>query len=121
MSDQEELHQQTALWLRDLASKFLERAAGIEEPEFKQKFTRRAFELVQEVVALTPFVDQAEPGSSGASDAAVPASRRRSARPMATRVIMHPQPVRPAVPDVVSVPQTSGAVAFPKRSERHVR
>jgi hypothetical protein len=128
MSDQKELYRQTALWLRDLACRFIERAAGIEDTELKRKLMRRAFELVQEAVALEPFVDQAEPGSLSLSVAshpaahtAVPASRRRSTRPMATRAIVDPQPIRPTVRGAGPVLQTFGASAFPKESERHTR
>jgi hypothetical protein len=128
MSDQQEVQRQTALRLRDMASRFLGSAAGIDDPELRRKLTRWAFELVQEAVALEPFVDQAGPASSSpsgashpAAHAAVPVSRQRSSRPVATRAIVHPQPVRPTVPAVVPVLQTSGAIAFPKRSERHVR
>jgi hypothetical protein len=116
MSDQQGLQRQTALRLRDIASRFLGGAAGIDDPELRRKLMRWAFELVQEAVALEPIEDQAEPGSLSPSEAsnpaapaAVPVPRRRSSRPMATRAIVKPQPARPAVPGAGAVLQTSGA------------
>jgi hypothetical protein len=113
MTDQQEVQRQTALRLRDMASRFLGSAAGIDDPELRRKLTRWAFELVQEAVALEPIADQAEPSSSGASNpaalVAVPVPRRRSSRPMATRAIVKPQPARPVVPGAGAVLQTSGA------------
>src|SRR4029077_6202249 len=99
MTDQQEVQRQTALRLRDMASRFLGSAAGIDDPGLRRKLTRWAFELVQEAVALEPIEDQAEPGSlspsaasNPAAHAAVPVPRRRSSRPMATRAIVKPQP-----------------------------
>ena len=116
MTDQQEVQRQTALRLRDMASRFLGSAAGFDDPKLRRKLTRWAFELVQEAVALEPIADQAEPSSlspSGASNpaalVAVPVPRRRSSRPMATRAIVKPQPARPAVPGAGAVLQTSGA------------
>ena len=116
MSDQQEVQRETALWLRDMASRFLGSAAGINDPELRRKLTRWAFGLAQEAVALEPIEDQAEPGSLSRSAAsnpavhvAVPVPRRRSSRPMATRAIVKPQPARPAVPGAGAVLQTSGA------------
>jgi hypothetical protein len=110
MSDQQEVRRQTALRLRDMASRFLGSAARIDDPELRRKLTRWAFELVQEAVALEPIEAQAECGSlspSGASNPAalivVPVPRRRSSRPMATRAITSQQPVRPIVPGEMSV------------------
>jgi len=127
MSDQQELKRQTAFWLRDQVCRFLERAAGIKDPELKRKLTRRAFELVQDAVALEPIEYQAEPGSlspSGASKpaahAAVPVPRRSSSRPVVSRAVMSPQPIGPTVPGAVPVLQTSGANSFPKGSGPHV-
>ena len=116
MTDQQEVQRETALWLRDMASRFLGSAAGIDDPALRRKLTRWAFELAQEAVALEPIEDQAEPSSlspSGASNpaalVAVPVPRRRSSRPMATQAIVKPQPARPAVPGAGAVLQTSGA------------
>ena len=116
MTDQQEVQRQTALRLRDMASRFLGSAAGFDDPKLRRKLTRWAFELVQEAVALEPIEDQAEPGSLSPSEAsnpaapaAVPVPRRRSSRPMATRAIVKPQPARPAVPGAGAVLQTSGA------------
>ena len=128
MSDQQEVQRQIALRLRDMASRFLGSAAGIDDPELRRKLTQWAFELVRDAVALEPIEDQAEPGSlspSGAPNpaahAAVPVPRRRNSRSMATRAIVKPQPVRPTAPGAGAVLQTSGANAFPQVSERHVR
>ena len=61
MSDQQEPHRRLASCLRDLARGFLDRAACVEDPVLKRKLTRRAYELVQEAVALEPFADESDP------------------------------------------------------------
>ena len=116
MTDQQEVQRQTALRLRDMASRFLGSAAGFDDPILRRKLARWAFELVQEAVALEPIEDRTEPGSLSPSEAsnpvahvAVPVPRRRSSRPMATRAITSPQPIRPMVPGAVPVLQASGA------------
>jgi hypothetical protein len=114
MSDQQEVQRQIALMLRDMASRFLGSAAGIDVPELRRKLTQWAFELVREAVALEPIEDQAEPGSlspSGAPNpaahAALPVPRRRNSRPMATRVTGNLPPVRLEIRSPESVIQTS--------------
>jgi hypothetical protein len=127
MSNQQEVQRQIALRLRDMASRFLGSATGIDDPELRRKLARWAFELVQDAVALEPIEDRAEPGSpspSGAPNPAthvtVPVPRRRHSRPMATRASTSPQPIRPMVPGAVPVLQASGASAFSEVSERQV-
>ena len=118
MSDQKVLYRQTALRLRDMASKFLGSVAGFDDPKLRRKLTRWAFELVQEAVALEPIEDQAEPGSLSPSGAAahvtVPVPRRRSSRPMATRASTSAQLVRPIVPDAAPVLQASRGSPSPE-------
>jgi hypothetical protein len=121
MTDQQEVQRQTALRLRDMASRFLGSAAGFDDPKLRRKLTRWAFELVQEAVALEPIEDRAEPGSlipSGASNPAahvtVPVPRRRSSRPMATRASTSAQLVRPIVPDAAPVLQASRGSPSPE-------
>ena len=127
MSDQQEVQRQIALRLRDMASRFLGSATGIDDRELRRKLARWAFELVQEAVALEPMDDQAEPGSLSPSGAPNPAAhatvlvpRRRHSRPMATRASTSPLPIRPMVPGAVPVLQASGASAFSEVSERQV-
>jgi hypothetical protein len=128
MSDQKDFYRQTALRLRDMASRFLGSAAGIDDLDLRRKLTRWAFELVQEAVALEPIEDRAEPGSlspSGASNPAahvtVPVPRRRSSRPMATSVHERTTKlVRPTVPDAAPVLQASGGSDSPAVFERRV-
>ena len=127
MTDQQEVQRQTALRLRDMASRFLGSAAGFDDPKLRRKLTRWAFELVQEAVALEPIEDQAEPGSlspfgmpNPAAHAAAPVPRRHSYRPMVTRGIMSPQPIGLTVPGALPVLRAASASAFPKVSGRHV-
>lgn len=61
MTDPQEVQRQTALRLRDMASRFLGSAAGIDSPALRRKLTRWAFELVQEAVGLERMEGKAEP------------------------------------------------------------
>jgi hypothetical protein len=127
MSDQQEVQRQIALRLRDMASRFLGSAAGIDVPELRRTLTQWAFELVQGAVALERIEDQAELGSlspsaasNPAAHAAVPVPRRRNSRPPHTRAIVSPQPIGPTTRGTEAVSQTSGANAFPMEFERQV-
>jgi hypothetical protein len=78
MSDQQEVQRQTALRLRDIASRFLDSATGIDDPDLRRKLTRAAFELAQEAVALERIKDQPEFGSLGPFGASNPDAHVRN-------------------------------------------
>ena len=61
MSDHQELDRQSAEGLRDLARMLLDQAAEVDNnEELKRKLARQAFRLVQEGIALIPFMDDGE-------------------------------------------------------------
>jgi hypothetical protein len=61
MSDHQELDRQSAESIRDRARMLLDQAAEVDNnEELKRKLARQAFRLVQEGIALIPFMDDGE-------------------------------------------------------------
>ncbi len=61
MSDHQDLDQQSAAGLRDVARMLLDGIEEVDDREQKRRLARQAFAVLQEAIALQPWTDEGDP------------------------------------------------------------
>ena len=61
MSDHQDLDQQSAAGLRDVARMLLDGIEEVDDREQKRRLARHAFAVLQEAIALQPCTDEGDP------------------------------------------------------------